>query len=109
MRTRASGRDGRVLTRALLSVVVLGGGSSMAAAQTTVTLDNPRTDVVWATVRGGSFAGKNDQSMLTTRTDSGLDNDRRALLKFDTQKGIPEGAAVTSAVLTVTVTSGGAD
>jgi endonuclease/exonuclease/phosphatase family metal-dependent hydrolase len=80
-----------------------------AAAQTTVTLSQPDTHVVYATVRGGSFANINLDTILQTRASSNLEYLRRALLKFDTHNRIPAGASVTSAVLTVTVKSGSED
>jgi len=97
------------LTRALLSVTALLGASAMAFAQTTVTLDQPMTEVVWATLRGGSFADVNDQSVLATRSADNHEYSRRALLKFNTERAIPKGAAVTSAFLTVTVKGGSDD
>jgi len=109
MRTCASGPNGRLLTRALLSVTALLGASAMAFAQTTVTLDQPMTEVVWATLRGGSFADVNDQSVLATRSADNHEYSRRALLKFNTERAIPKGAAVTSAFLTVTVKGGSDD
>src|SRR6185503_16754034 len=81
-----------------------------ASAQTTVTL-NQATDkkVVHATLRGGSFADKNQSSVLATRASDKADYKRRALLKFDTQHTIPAGSAVSSALLTVTVKTGSDD
>jgi len=62
-------------------------------------------------VRGGSYANTNDAWTLATRSSASTDltNLRRALLKFDTENTIPKGSLVTSALLTVTVKSGGAD
>ena len=53
--------------------------------------------MVWATLRGGSYADKNDQWTLDTRASDNLEYNRRALLKFDTENTIPKGTAVTSA------------
>jgi len=109
MRTRTSGRNGRVLTRALMSALALAGAASAASAQTTVTLSQPTTQVVSATVRGGTYATQNDQWTLATRASDNLEYNRRALLKFDTETTIPKGSNVTSALMTVTVKSGSAD
>ena len=109
MRPCVSGRSGRLFSCALLGVTLLAGGASVASGQTTVTLSHPKTQVVWATVRGGSFATRNDQSELATRSSDDVEYERRALLKFDTQNTIPEGSKVTSALLTVTVKSGSDD
>jgi endonuclease/exonuclease/phosphatase family metal-dependent hydrolase len=109
MRPCVSGRSGRLLFSALLGIAAAAGSGSVASAQTTVTLNHPKTQVVWATVRGGSYANKNDQSELATRSDDDVENERRALLKFDTQNTIPEGSHVTSALLTVTVKEGSDD
>jgi endonuclease/exonuclease/phosphatase family metal-dependent hydrolase len=80
-----------------------------ASAQTTVTISDP-TDVVYATVRGGSYANTNISNALETRADAaGSSYLRRAMLKFDTENGIPAGANVTAATLTVTVKSGNGD
>jgi endonuclease/exonuclease/phosphatase family metal-dependent hydrolase len=109
MPTRVSGQRGRLSTCGLLIVAAVTGGGSLASAQTTVTLNHPATQVVWATVRGGSFANKNDQSLLATRSAEDVEYNRRALLKFDTQHTIPDGSHVTSALLTVTVKGGSED
>lgn len=110
MRKGVPGLNSRLLTRALLGAFVFAGATASAAsAQTTVTLNQPGEQVVWATVRGGSFANTNDQSLLATRASDSPDYHRRALLKFDTEHTIPSGAVVTSAVLTVTVKSGSQD
>lgn len=109
MQTRVSGRNGRLLSRALIGVAVLAGATSVASAQTTVTLNQPASQVVGATIRGGSYANNNDQSRLETRSADNLEYNRRSLLKFDTQNTIPAGSAITSAQLTVTVKNGSAD
>src|SRR5581483_6213122 len=89
-------------------VAVLGLASS-ALAQTTVTINQPKTQVVYATVRGGTYANKNLSTLLETRASDNPEYERRALLKFDTQSGVPSGSAVSSAILTMTVKSGSAD
>jgi len=98
-----------VLTRALLSVLALTGAASVTSAQTTVTLSQPTTQVVSATVRGGTYATQNEQWLLETRASDNLEYNRRALLKFDTENTIPKGSVVTSALMTVTVKTGSAD
>jgi len=108
MRLRVSGQLGRVFTRVAAGIIVVGAAAA-AAAQTTVTLNQPATHVVSATVRGGTYANKNDQSRLATRAADDPDFERRALVKFDTQNTIPAGSTVTSAKLTVTVKGGSAD
>ncbi|HZR22944.1 MAG TPA: DNRLRE domain-containing protein [Vicinamibacterales bacterium] len=89
-------------------MAVLGLASS-ALAQTTVTINQPKTQVVYATVRGGTYANKNLSTLLETRASDNPEYERRALLKFDTQNGVPSGSAVSSAILTMTVKSGSAD
>jgi hypothetical protein len=102
------GQLGRVFVRVVAGALVA-GGASVASAQTTVTLNQPKTHVVSATIRGGTYANKNDQTLLATRSSDNLEYERHALLKFDTQNTIPAGSAVTSAKLTVTVKGGSAD
>jgi endonuclease/exonuclease/phosphatase family metal-dependent hydrolase len=109
MQTRVSGLTGRVLSRALIGFTVVAGATSVASAQTTVTLNQPATQVVSATIRGGSYANTNNQSLLATRASENLEYKRRAMLKFDTEHSIPAGSAVTSAILTVTVKKGSED
>ncbi|MGH7485082.1 MAG: DNRLRE domain-containing protein, partial [bacterium] len=109
MRTIASGQYGRLFTRALMSVLATAGAASVASAQTTVTLNQPTSQVLAATVRGGSYANQNNEWTLATRASDDLVNERRALLKFDTENTIPKGSVVTSALLTVTLKSGSAD
>ena len=109
LRTGVSGRNGRLFTRALLSVLAIAGAGSAASAQTTVTLDQPTSEVLSATVRGGSYADRNDQWTLETRSSDNLEYERRALLKFDTQHGVPKGAGVTSALMSITVKDGSED
>jgi endonuclease/exonuclease/phosphatase family metal-dependent hydrolase len=109
MQVRASSRNSRLFLRALV-IVVFSAAASLASAQTTVTLNQPAgAQVVSATLRGGSYADKNDSSVLATRASDNAEYTRRALLKFDTHNTIPAGSAVTSALLTVTVKTGSAD
>ncbi len=74
-----------------------------ASAQTTVTINAPKTQVVYATLRGGTYANTNIDNLLETRAASDKSYERRAMLKFDTQNLIPKGSGVTSAILSVTV------
>jgi endonuclease/exonuclease/phosphatase family metal-dependent hydrolase len=83
------------------------GAARPVQAQTTVTLRDPKTEVVFATVRAGNYADSNDGTALETKNPTDKNVLRRALLKFDTQNGVPAGAAVTSAKLTLTVKGGG--
>src|SRR3982074_1538247 len=110
MPTSVPGLSGRLFTRARVGALVFSSAAaSTASAQTTVTLNQPETQVVWATMRGGSYADHNDRSVLATRASDNLEYNRRALLKFDTQNTIPSGTTITSALLTVTVKSGSED
>jgi endonuclease/exonuclease/phosphatase family metal-dependent hydrolase len=97
----------RVCAYALVAATAAATVSS-AAAQTTVIMNDSKPDVVYATLRAGTYANTNYQTVLTTR---GADTNttsshRQALLKFDTEHRIPFGASVTSASVTVTVKSG---
>jgi len=108
MRLRVFGQLGRVFARVAAGIVLVGAAAA-ASAQTTVTLNQPATHVVSATVRGGTYANKNNQTLLATRAADNPEYERRALLKFDTHNTIPAGSTVTSAKLTVTVKTGSAD
>jgi endonuclease/exonuclease/phosphatase family metal-dependent hydrolase len=104
----------RVFARLLagrLSLAVLGvlGVSSAVSAQTTVTLQQSRTQAWYATVRGGTYADTNLSTILETRASSDPEYLRRSLLKFDTQNTVPSGATISNALLTVTVKQGSAD
>jgi endonuclease/exonuclease/phosphatase family metal-dependent hydrolase len=77
-----------------------------AAAQTIV-LNQPGTQVTDTTLRSGSYANANlDNEPLETRRSSDPEWERRALLKFDTERTIPRGTRIASATLTLTVKSG---
>jgi len=95
-----------VCRRVVFGVLGLAASASLVAAQTTVTLNQSKSQVVYATLRAGAYATKNYPTTLTTRAADTTDNHRRAMIKFDTQNTIPAGAAVTSAVMTLTVKSG---
>jgi len=98
----------RVCARALVAIAATAPADAAASAQTTVIINDSRPDVVYATLRAGAYADANLPTVLTTRAaDTSPNNHRRALLKFDTQNRIPAGSSVTSALLTVTVKSGG--
>jgi endonuclease/exonuclease/phosphatase family metal-dependent hydrolase len=84
-------------------VLALGALGATASAQTTVTISAPKTQVVYATLRGGTYANTNIDNLLETRAASDLSYERRAMLKFDTENLIPSGSNVTSAVMTLTV------
>src|SRR5262245_36044798 len=109
MRRAVSARKGRVVASLVLGVAAFVASASGASAQTTISLNQPSSQVVYATLRGGSYANTNYPTLVATQAGSDLTNTRRALLKFDTQNPIPAGTAITSAILTVTVKSGGAD
>jgi len=89
-----------------LVVVAAAVSAPTASAQTTVTINQSRPDVVYATVRGGAYADKNYPGWLLTHAANTSSDHRRALLKFDTQNRVPFGASVTSALLTMTVKGG---
>ena len=103
MRGRVSARSGRLSVCSLFAAVTIVAVAAPASAQTTVTINQPSTQVVHATLRGGTYADTNFNNVLETRASSNLSYERRVMLKFDTQNTIPAGKAVTSAILTVTV------
>jgi endonuclease/exonuclease/phosphatase family metal-dependent hydrolase len=75
-----------------------------AVAQTTVVLDAPDSEVTDAYIRGGSYANTvHNNDALATKAYSTSQNQRRALLKFDTETRVPRGAQITSARLTLTL------
>src|SRR5262245_43632158 len=76
---------------------------SAATAQTTVTLNQSKAQVVYATLRAGTNANTNYPTILKTRAADSANEHRRALIKFDTQNAIPAGTSVTSAIMTLTV------
>jgi endonuclease/exonuclease/phosphatase family metal-dependent hydrolase len=85
--------------------------SSPALAQKTVVLNTRQQLTVDTTIRGGSYATTNfgADAILETRASSDDQYERRALLKFDTQDYVPAGAAIQSAVLTLTVKGGNSE
>jgi endonuclease/exonuclease/phosphatase family metal-dependent hydrolase len=94
-------------TRAILVCLATLATATIASAQSTMTINQSGTQVVYTTLRGGSYADTNQGDDLETKTSSDMSVTRRALLKFDTTT-IPVGTAIASAKLTVTVASGGA-
>jgi endonuclease/exonuclease/phosphatase family metal-dependent hydrolase len=102
MRRRVSRECTSVFVRPVMAGIFLAATAVVASAQTTVTLSD-ETKVVYATLRSGSYANTNIRTLETRAADAGSDFQRRAMLKFDTENGIPSGANVTAATLTVTV------
>jgi hypothetical protein len=81
---------------------------SIAHAQATLVLDTATT-ARDTTIRGGAYSAINlDGSVLATKASNNPDYVRRSLLKFDTESTLPAGIPIQSAILTLTVRSGGA-
>lgn len=89
-----------VLCVAMLSV------ATIASAQSTMTINQSGSQVVYTTLRGGSYADTNQGNDLETKTTSDMSVTRRAILKFDTTT-IAVGTQIASAKMTVTVQGGG--
>ena len=108
MSTRALGRR---FATTFAAVACLLGSIASAGAQTTVTLNAPATQVTDVMIQAGASANTNfnKSDMFATRASTNFDYLRRALIKFDTQNTIPAGSKITSAVMTLTVKSGGTD
>jgi endonuclease/exonuclease/phosphatase family metal-dependent hydrolase len=98
-----------VAARLALAAALMMACAHVGAAQTTVTISQPESETWAVTLRGGTYANTNLSGTLETRSSTDPEYLRRALLKFDTENLIPKGAAVTSAVMTVTVAQGSAD
>jgi endonuclease/exonuclease/phosphatase family metal-dependent hydrolase len=97
-------------SRLLPLVVALTSLPAAAAAQTTVVLSAPGSQLTDdTTIRGGGYSGVNysTDSTLSTKISADASNTRRVLLKFDTANTIPAGANVSKAVLTLTLQSAG--
>ena len=109
MRIGVSARRPGVFIRALAGATAVIWGAGAASAQTTVTLNQADTQAWSVTLRGGTYANTNNSKTLETRSASDMSYQRNALLKFDTQNGVPSGANVTSAILTITVKDGSGD
>jgi len=106
-KTQASNfkRSSVLRAAAVACVAALWCGS--AAAQTTVVLNQPDSQVTDTTIRNGAYKNTTgDNQVLVTRASNDPDWERRALLKFDTKNTIPEGAQIQSAILGVTVKNG---
>ncbi len=83
------------------------GLPTTVSAQTTVVLNQTKTQVTDTTLRSGAYANTNfDNGVLITRRSNDPDWERRAILKFDTYNTIPANAKIASATLTLTVKSG---
>jgi endonuclease/exonuclease/phosphatase family metal-dependent hydrolase len=76
-----------------------------AAAQTTVVIDEPNTQVADTRIQGGSNANTVfDKAPLATKVHpSNATYHRRSVLKFDTHNTVPRGATVQSAKITFTI------
>src|SRR5215471_4551693 len=93
--------------RALVVCAAILGAAPLASAQSTMTINQPGSQVVYTSLRGGKYADTNQGADLETKTSSDMSVTRRALLKFDTTT-IAVGTPIASATLTLTVQSGGA-
>jgi endonuclease/exonuclease/phosphatase family metal-dependent hydrolase len=99
----------RTFGATVLAISAVTSLASLAEAQTKVVLDAP-TEAVDTMVRGGSYARTNfDGEDLMTRASDNREFMRHALLKFDTEKLVPENALITSATLTLTVKGGNSE
>lgn len=97
----------RTCGTAMMAAAIWVGAAASATAQTTVTLEAPEVESEDAAIRGGSFADANfEGQILATRAASNLEYARRVLLKFNTDRFVPDGARVQSATLTLTVKGG---
>ena len=100
----------RLFNRLCIALLWLMLAQAPAAAQTTVTLAAPGTELTDdVTIRGGGYAGVNfsTDDSLVTKTSGDISNVRRVLMKFDTSNTIPAGATIASATLTLTLKSAG--
>src|SRR5262245_6828663 len=109
MNRRVFTRTMGVCLQLVAGVWWLGALTAGTAAETTLKLAQPGSQVVYATIRAGSFAGRNLPTILETRASSNPESCRRALVKFDTEHTIPRGASVASATLTMTVKDASGD
>ena len=109
MRTRdhnAACRLTSVFGLMMSTACLLAVGVGAAAAQTTVVINVPGSQVVDTTLRNGPYATVNqDGAVLLTRSSTVPEWERRAILSFDV-RSIPDRTAITSATLTLTVKSG---
>jgi hypothetical protein len=98
------------LSRLLPVFLALTGLPAAAAAQTTVVLSAPGSQLTDdTTIRGGGYSGVNysTDTTLSTKNSADASNVRRVLMKFDTKNTIPAGALVSNAVLTLTLQAAG--
>jgi endonuclease/exonuclease/phosphatase family metal-dependent hydrolase len=98
------------LFRLVAVTLALTGLPAAAAAQTTVVLSAPGSQLTDdTTIRGGGYSGVNysTDTTLTTKNSADASNVRRVLMKFDTKNTIPAGALVSKAVLTLTLQAAG--
>jgi endonuclease/exonuclease/phosphatase family metal-dependent hydrolase len=91
----------------MLCIAMMGAAGAVASAQTTMTINQPDTQVVYTSLRGGPYVNTNQGNDLETKTSPDMSVTRRGLLKFDTTT-IPVGTPIASAKMTMTVQSGGA-
>ena len=70
--------------RMMVTVLASAALAAAASAQTTVTLNVPKTQVVYTSLRAGSYANKNQGDDLETKTSTDASVVRRAIIKFDT-------------------------
>jgi endonuclease/exonuclease/phosphatase family metal-dependent hydrolase len=101
----------RAVRTALVVAAAVAASVGSAQAQTTLILDAPGTQVTDVMIQAGTSANTNfnKSDMVATRASANYDYLRRALIKFDTQNTIPEKSTIQSAVMTLTVKTGGAD
>ena len=90
----------------LLTAAAVTASSLHAAAQTTVVLNVPGSQVIDTTIRNGPYAATNqDGPVLLTRSSTVPEWERRTILSFNASS-IPDRTAITSATLTLTLKSG---
>ena len=101
----------RPIRAAVFAVGVMAGSVLGADAQTTVVLNVPGSQVTDTMIQGGINAKTNFNKLDAVATSANINYDelRHALLKFDTQNTMPGGSRITSATLTLTLKSAGAD
>ncbi len=105
----ASIRLDRLARQTAIAIAAFVAAPAVIAAQTTVTLDAPKTEINCdLTIQGGAYSDVNYQyadSVAAKNSDSNYT--RRILLKFDTEHNIPAGAHVSSAKLYMVLKSAG--
>src|SRR3954462_8364399 len=95
----------RVRARLIAGTVALAVWIARASADngTALILDQSGAQVFYATLAAGDDADATLPSLLMTRGANDVAQQRRALIKFDTEHTIPPNAEVSSAVMTLTV------